>query len=231
MLEILREFFHRLNSLEELIRWGGYLVLIAIVFAETGLFVGFFLPGDSLLVVAGLFAARGDLNLAILISSLCLASIMGCWIGYWFGQKTGARLFARPDSRLFKRQHLLNAQAFYEKHGSKTIVLARFVPVVRTFAPIVAGVAGMEPRRFMLVNVAGGIGWVTSMCLLGYLLGNTIPHVDRYIHLVIGVIIFLSILPGIIHLARERTAGTRPEASGDHEDATRELAGAAKLRE
>jgi membrane-associated protein len=228
-MEVLREFFHRLNSLEELIRWGGYLVLIAIVFAETGLFVGFFLPGDSLLVVAGLFAARGNLNLAILVPSLCLAAIAGHMVGYWFGQKTGARLFSRPDSRLFKRGHLLKAQAFYEKHGSKTIVLARFIPVVRTFAPIVAGVAGMEPRRFMVVNVAGGIAWVTSMCLLGYLLGNTIPHVDRYIHVVIGVIILVSILPAIIHLVRERTAGAR--RSGDRESETRELAGTAKLRE
>jgi membrane-associated protein len=232
-MEILRHFFHYLSSPKDLIEWGGYLVLVAIVFAETGLFVGFFLPGDSLLVMAGLFAARGNLNLAVLIVSLCLAAIAGHVVGYWFGRTTGARLFARSDSRLFKREHLLKAQAFYEKHGTKTIILARFIPVIRTFAPIVAGAAGMEFRRFMLVNVAGGIGWVTSMCLLGYLLGNTIPPkvMDRYVYLVIGVIIVLSVLPGIIHLLRERRTGARHEASGVREDAARELAAAAERRD
>jgi membrane-associated protein len=230
-MSLLHEFFHRLNSLEELIRWGGYLVLVAIVFAETGLFVGFFLPGDSLLVMAGLFAARGDLSLAVLIPSLCLAAIAGHMVGYWFGRTTGARLFARPDSRLFKRKHLLAAQAFYQKHGSKTIVLARFIPVIRTFAPIVAGVAGMDYRRFLAVNVAGGIAWVTSMCLLGFLLGNAVPHIDRYIHLVIAVIIFLSILPAIIHMMRERGIGVRREATGAGEATARELAAAAERHE
>jgi membrane-associated protein len=232
-MHILRDFFHHLHSLDELIRWGGYLVLIAIVFAETGLFIGFFLPGDSLLVMAGLFAARGDLSLAVLIPSLCLAAITGHFVGYWFGQKTGARLFARPNSRLFKREHLLKAQAFYETHGSKTIILARFIPVIRTFAPIVAGVAGMNYRQFVTVNVVGGIGWVTSMCLLGYLLGNTIPPavMDRYVYLVIGVIIILSILPAIIHVVRDRRAGARHEASGAGSDAARELAATGKQRE
>jgi membrane-associated protein len=230
-MDILRYFFHYLSSPRDLIEWGGYLVLVAIVFAETGLFVGFFLPGDSLLVMAGLFAARGNLNLAVLIVSLCLAAIAGHVVGYWFGRTTGARLFARSDSRLFKREHLLKAQAFYEKHGTKTIILARFIPVIRTFAPIVAGAAGMEFRRFMLVNVAGGIGWVTSMCLLGYWLGSAIPHIDRYIHLVIGVIIVLSILPAIIHVMRERRTGARHKASGAREDTARELAASAERRD
>jgi membrane-associated protein len=231
-MDILREFFQRLNSLEDLIRWGGYVVLVAIVFAETGLLVGFFLPGDSLLVMAGLFAARGNLDISVLILSLCGAAIVGDSVGYWFGKKTGPRLFARPDSRLFKREHLLKTRAFYEKYGGKTIVLARFMPLIRTFAPIVAGVAGMEYRRFVVFNVAGGITWVTSMCLLGYLLGNTIPPkaMDRYVHLVIGGIIFLSILPAIIHVMRERKRGVRREESGVKEDAGRELAGTSERR-
>jgi membrane-associated protein len=205
-MELLRDFFSRLHSLEELITWGGYVVLVAIVFAETGLLIGFFLPGDSLLLVAGLFAARGHLDIVLLIVLLSVAAIVGDSVGYWFGKKTGARLFARPDSRWFKREHLLKTQAFYEQHGGKTIVLARYIPFLRTFAPIVAGVAGMEYRRFVAYNIIGGIGWVGSMTLVGYWLGSqfTPQQLDRYLHLIIGGIIFLSILPPILHAVRER---------------------------
>jgi membrane-associated protein len=205
-MELLRDFFSRLHSLEELIRWGGYAVLVAIVFAETGLLIGFFLPGDSLLMVAGLFAARGHLDITLLILLLCVAAIAGDTVGYWFGKKTGARLFARSDSRWFKREHLLKTQAFYEQHGGKTIVLARFIPLLRTFAPIVAGVAGMEYRRFVAYNIFGGIGWVTSMTLVGYWLGSQFApdQLDRYLHLIIAGIIALSILPPIVHTVRER---------------------------
>ncbi len=131
-MELLRDFFSRLHSLEDLIRWGGYLVLVAIVFAESGLLIGFFLPGDSLLIVAGIFAARGDLDVALLLLLLAAAAIAGDTVGYWFGRKTGPRIFARPNSRWFKRDHLLKAQAFYEQHGGKAIVLAQFIPFLRT---------------------------------------------------------------------------------------------------
>jgi membrane-associated protein len=220
-MELARDFFSRLHSLEDLIRWGGYLVLLSIVFAETGLLIGFFLPGDSLLIVAGLFAARGHLDILLLILLLSAAAIVGDTVGYWFGNKTGPRLFARPNSRWFKREHLLKTQEFYEKHGGITIVLARFIPLLRTFAPIVAGVAGMEYRRFVAYNIFGGIGWVTTMTLVGYWLGSrfTPAQLDRYLHLIIGAVIFLSILPPILHAAKERrrsrvsplAAGPEPE--------------------
>lgn len=208
-MEILREFFHHLQSLDQLIEWGGYTVLVVIVFAETGLLVGFFLPGDSLLVTAGLLAAsqRVPLNVWLMMVLLSAAAIVGDTVGYWFGAKTGPPLFSRPNSRFFKRDHLLKAQAFYEKHGGKTIVLARFMPLIRTFAPIVAGVAGMNYSRFIVYNVCGGIGWVVSMLLLGYGLGQRIPNIDQHIEWVIAVVIFLSILPGLIHVWKERRAG------------------------
>jgi membrane-associated protein len=205
-MEAISEFFQRLHSLEELIRWGGLVVLVAIVFAETGLLVGFFLPGDSLLITAGLFAARGDLPIVWLLASLSLAAIAGDTVGYWFGHHTGPRLFARPDSRFFRREHLLKTQAFYEKHGGKTIVLARFVPLIRTFAPVVAGVAGMSYRRFMAYNIWGGIGWVFSMCLTGYCLGRFVPGIREpgAIEKLIMVVILLSVLPIVYHAWKER---------------------------
>ena len=201
------EFLHKLHGegLNDLIRWGGYAILFAIVFAETGLLVGFFLPGDSLLFVAGALAAAypDRLNIGVLIMLLCIAAITGDAVGYMIGRKVGAGLFNRPDSRFFKREHLLKTQAFYDKHGPKTIVLARFVPIVRTFAPTIAGIAGMKYRNFVIYNVLGGIGWITSMSLLGYFLGN-VPWVkDNFEKAVIGIII-LSILPMVIHFVQER---------------------------
>ena len=171
-MEFLQEFWQKLHHLDELVGWAGYIGLFCIIYAETGLMIGFFLPGDSLLVTAGVFTATNPdkLNVINLIVLLCIAAIAGDNTGYWFGRKAGAPLFDRPDSRFFKRKHLLAAQAFYEKHGAKTIVLARFVPIVRTFAPVVAGVAGMPYRRFQIYNIFGGIAWITSMLLLGYFL-------------------------------------------------------------
>ncbi|MBI4138715.1 VTT domain-containing protein [Candidatus Uhrbacteria bacterium] len=192
------EFFSNVQNVQEVIRWGGYAALIAIVFAETGLFIGFFLPGDSLLVTAGLFAAKGDLNVLILFLVVAVSAIVGDAVGFEIGRLTGKKIFAREDSWLFKKKHLERTQRFYEKHGGKTIILARFMPVVRTFAPLVAGVAGMPYRRFALFNITGGIGWVGSMVGIGYVLGRSIPDIDKYIHIVIAVVIFLSILPGII---------------------------------
>jgi len=218
-LDILLDFLHRLRSPRELIEWGGYVALVAIVFSETGLLVGFFLPGDSLLVTAGLFAAKGDLNVVTLMVLLSIAAIVGDTVGYWFGAKTGPPLYSRPNSRFFKRQHLLKAHAFYEKYGGITIVVARFMPLIRTFAPIVAGVAGMNYSRFVVFNVCGGIGWVVSMTSLGYGLGRIIPNIDQHIEKVIVVVVFLSILPGLIHLWKERRAGAAyPEGGGDAED-------------
>lgn len=197
-MEQLFEFFSRLHNLDELIRWGGYAVLGTIIFAETGLFFGFFLPGDSLLVTAGLFAARGDLDVWVLIIIGCACAIIGDAVGFEIGRISGKKMFARPDSRIFKREHLERTHAFYEKNGGKTIIIARFMPIIRTFAPLVAGVAGMSYPKFATYNVVGGITWIGSMVGTGYLLGRTIPNIDQYIHLVIIAVVFLSILPGII---------------------------------
>jgi membrane-associated protein len=214
-MHILTDFFQHLRSLDELIAWGGLLVLVLIVFAETGLLVGFFLPGDSLLITAGLFAARGDLPLVWLLLSLSLAAILGDTAGYWFGHKAGPRLFSRPDSRLFKKAHLRKTQEFYEKHGGKTIVLARFVPIVRTFAPVVAGVAGMPYAKFMSFNIWGGIGWVFSMCLLGYLVGKLYPGINEPggIEKLVLLVIVLSVLPMVWHAYRERMETRRAPAA------------------
>jgi membrane-associated protein len=203
-MQTISQFFHHLHSLPDLIRWGGLVVLVSIIFAETGLFIGFFLPGDSLLVTAGLFAAKGDLAILQLLLCATVAGILGHAVGYWFGQKAGERLYARSDSRFFKKEHLLKTQAFYEKHGAKTIVLSRFIPIIRTFAPIVAGVAHMPFGRFMAYNIAGGFAWIFSMCLLGYFLGQRIPGIDQHIDKVIVVVVAVSLLPVAIHAYRER---------------------------
>jgi membrane-associated protein len=187
-----------------LVRIGGLMALIAIVFVETGLFVGFFLPGDSLLVTAGLFAARGDLGLWSILLFVSLAAIAGDTVGYTIGARTGPKIFTREDSLLFHKKHLITTKEFYDRYGGVTIIIARFMPIVRTFAPLVAGVGGMEYRRFVFYNIAGGVGWVVSMTSLGYFLGKTVPGIDRHIDVVIAVVIFLSLLPGIIKLARER---------------------------
>jgi membrane-associated protein len=176
---------------------GGLGAMTAIVFAETGLMVGFFLPGDSLLVTAGVFAAAGKLSILWLNVLLIAAAILGDTVGYWIGRKAGPALFNRPRSRFFNPAHLRRAHDFYEKHGGKTIILARFMPIVRTFAPVVAGMAKMEYRRFVSFNVFGGILWVLSMTLIGYYLGQ-FPWVKKNIEIVIIIVVFLSILPGLI---------------------------------
>ncbi|MBI3826231.1 MAG: VTT domain-containing protein [Candidatus Rokubacteria bacterium] len=192
------------GQFDDLVRWGGYTVLTAIVFAETGLLIGFFLPGDSLLITAGLVAAAGALNVWLLMALLIVAAIVGDTTGYWIGARLGPRLFTRPRSLLFNPAHVERTRRFYARHGAKTIVIARFVPIVRTFAPVVAGVGQMPYRRFVVYNVAGGIGWVASMTGAGYLLGQTIPDVGRHIHVIVGVVIVLSVLPIALELWRER---------------------------
>ena len=203
-MEWLWDIVHRIYDVEALVRVGGLMALIAIVFVETGLFVGFFLPGDSLLVTAGLFAARGDLGLWSIFLFVSLAAIVGDTVGYTIGARTGPKIFTREDSLLFHKKHLITTKEFYDRYGGVTIIIARFMPIVRTFAPLVAGVGGMEYRRFVFYNVAGGIGWVVSMTSLGYFLGKAVPGIDRHIHVVIAVVIFLSLLPAIIKLARDR---------------------------
>jgi len=191
-------------SLDDLVHWGGYVVLVVIVFTETGLLVGFFLPGDSLLITAGLVAATGHLNIWWLNGLLILAAVVGDSVGYAIGRRLGPRLFTRPKSLLFNPRHVERTRAFYARHGAKTIVIARFVPIVRTFAPVVAGVGQMEYRTFVFYNVAGGVGWVTSMTWAGYLLGQVVPNIGERIHIVVAVVIVLSLIPIVVELVRER---------------------------
>lgn len=192
------------HSLDDLVRWGGLAVLVAIVFTETGLLVGFFLPGDSLLITAGLVAAAGGLNIWWLNGLLMVAAVLGDSTGYAIGARIGPRLFRREKSLLFNPRHVERTRQFYARHGAKTIVLARFIPIVRTFAPVVAGVGQMQYRRFLLYNVAGGVGWVLSMTWAGYLLGRAIPNIDRYVHIIVIVVIVLSVIPIGVEILRER---------------------------
>lgn len=203
-MEFLWDWFHRIYDVESLVRVGGLAALTAIVFTETGLFVGFFLPGDSLLVTAGIFAAKGDLDLWTLNTVLSLAAILGDTTGYVIGFKTGPMIFRREDSLFFHRKHLLTAKQFYDQYGGFTIFIARFIPILRTFAPVVAGVGKMQYSRFIAYNVFGGIFWVFSMTFAGYFLGRMVPNIQGQIHIVIAVVIFLSLLPGIAKLAREK---------------------------
>jgi membrane-associated protein len=191
-------------ALDDLVRWGGYVVLVAIVFTETGLLVGFLLPGDSLLITAGLVAATGQLDIWWLNVLLIVAAIVGDSVGYAIGWRAGPRLFTRPQSLLFNPKHVERTRAFYARHGAKTIVIARFVPIIRTFAPVVAGVGQMEYRQFVFYNVAGGVAWVTSMTWAGYLLGQAVPNISDHIHVVVGVVILLSLIPIAVEFIRER---------------------------
>jgi membrane-associated protein len=197
------ELLHLLEP-RKLITTFGFIGLLAIVYAESGLFFGFFLPGDSLLFTAGIVAAAGDLNLAALVIGLSIAAITGDATGYWYGKKFGRRLFQRENSIWFNRKHLERAHDFYEKHGGKAIIMARFLPVVRTFVPIVAGMALMTYAKFATFNVVGGIGWVVSMTVGGYFFGNIIgDNVDKYLLPMLLLIIFLSVAPTVWHLYRE----------------------------
>ena len=195
-------------DLEALIKAVGYIGLFAIIFAETGLLVGFFLPGDTLLITAGLLIQRGDVDLSlwILIPLLIAAAISGDAVGYQIGKHTGRRIFNREDSRLFHRKHLERAEAFYEKHGGKTIILARFLAFIRTFAPTVAGAANMPYPKFAAYNVIGALLWVPSMTYLGYFFGATIPpeYVDLFFIGLVGVMIVASTAPALVHLWRQR---------------------------
>ncbi|MGH9710647.1 MAG: DedA family protein [Candidatus Acidiferrales bacterium] len=203
-----RDLLHQIYNVQGLIHWGGTLLVCLIVFVETGLFVGFFLPGDSLLVTAGVFAATGQLKLAWLLALVPLCAIAGDQLGYWIGRKAGANLYRRGDSRFFRKRHLERAKEFYEKHGRKTVIIARFVPVIRTFCPPVAGAAHMRYSRYLAFDVFGGFLWVGSMVMIGYSLGQ-IPNVDKEIHWVIAGVIFVSLLPAIIQALKLRAEKRR----------------------
>jgi membrane-associated protein len=190
-------------DLVQIIQTVGYIGLFAIVFAESGLFFGFFLPGDSLLLTAGLLASQGKLEIAALLIILPVAAILGDNVGYWFGKKTGSHIFNRDESLLFRRKNLLAAQAFYDRHGGKTIILARFMPFIRTFAPIVAGAVEMPFRRFFTFNVIGGLLWGVGVTLAGYYLGQAIPGIDRYFLVVVAAVILVSALPASLYIAKE----------------------------
>jgi membrane-associated protein len=208
-MQSLLDLFHKVRDVNALIAWGGYVGLTAIIFAETGLLVGFFLPGDSLLVTAGLLAAtKGLFNVYTLGLLLTVASVLGNTVGYAIGKAAGPRLFTREDSLLFNKKHLYRAHEFYEKYGGMTVILARFMPIVRTFVPVVAGMAQMGYRRYTLFNLIGGIGWIWSMLFIGYFLGRYIPGVDRHIETVIVLVILISLLPGIIGWMRTRRRET-----------------------
>src|SRR5579863_3685675 len=199
MLHTLLDFLRTLTDPDRLIRflstvvtgWYSYALLMGIVFVETGLLVGFVLPGDSLLFTTGVVTGAGKLDVTLIVVALVVACMLGDFSGYLLGRRAGKAIFNRPDSRFFKREHLLRTQAFYEKHGGKTIIYAKFVPIIRTFAPFVAGVGKMPYRRFLPFDIVGGTGWVISMTLLGYFLGG-VPIVRRHFEKFVLLVIFIS---------------------------------------
>lgn len=208
----LMDLFHKIYNVQAIITWGGMAALVAVVFSETGLLVGFFLPGDSLLVTAGVFCTSANptgkplLNILWLNIAVSIAAVIGDQVGFYIGRKAGPKLFTRENSLFFNKKHLVRTHEFYERHGGKTIIIARFMPIIRTFAPVVAGVGDMNYRRFISYNVFGGVGWVISMTGIGYGLASVWPDVTKHIEKLIILIIFLSLLPGIIGYLRSYTA-------------------------
>ncbi len=199
------------QDLAQFIQAVGLLGVFSIIFAESGLLIGFFLPGDSLLFTAGVLASFGTFDFWVLMIGCIVAAIAGDSVGYTFGRRIGPRIFKREDSILFHKDHILRAQNFYAKHGGKAIVFARFMPAIRTFAPIVAGVGKMHYPTFLFYNIFGGIFWVTSLTTLGYFFGNAIPRdkIDLFIMPVLALIILASVVPGIVHVWRENPEGVK----------------------
>lgn len=193
-----------ISNPQAIISTFGLLGIIAIVFIETGFFFGFFLPGDSLLFTAGLLASKGYLPIVWLMLGVFIAAVLGDNVGYFFGKKVGPSLFVKDDSVIFHKKNIARAQHFYEKYGVRTIILARFIPIVRTFAPIVAGIGNMNYRTFLIYNIVGGLFWTVSVIGLGYGFGNIIPDPDRYLLPAIGVIVILSALPALREIFRKR---------------------------
>lgn len=187
-----------------LIQTFGYIGLFAIIFAESGILLGFFLPGDSLLFTAGFLASQGYLRIEVLIPLLFLAAFAGDSVGYLFGKKVGPKIFSRPRSFFFNPEHVERTRAFFERHGAKTIMLARFIPVVRTFAPIMAGVGEMKYKIFVRYNFVGALAWAVGLTLLGFLFGNTVPNADKYVLPVVILIVVASLIPPVWHFIKER---------------------------
>lgn len=215
MLESILHFFRSLydpEGLKELIRTGGAPLVCTIVFIETGFFVGFFLPGDSLLVTAGIFAAAGVVPLRWLLLPVMGCAILGDQIGYWIGRKAGPAIYRKEDSFLFRRSHLQRAHDFYEKYGGRAVIFARFVPIIRTFCPPVAGAAAMPYSRYLLFDIFGGVFWVGVMILGGYSLGRSVPNIGQRIHYVIAAVVVVSLLPAVISILRARRSIARDEA-------------------
>jgi membrane-associated protein len=217
-VELLHAFFSRLGDLKELLTWGGYPVLMIIIFAETGLLVGFFLPGDSLLVTTGVLINASLINplgisnmqnLLLMNAVLCTMAIIGDATGFWIGYRAGPKIFTREQSLLFRKDHLIETQKFYEEHGGKTIIIARFMPFARTFAPVVAGVGQMNYRRFAMFNVVGAVAWVMSMTFLGYFLGKIFDA--KQIERVVYLIIIVSVLPVAIAAIKRRTSAKKAQ--------------------
>lgn len=204
MIEAIRHLLAQLYDVRGLIEWGGTLLVCLIVFVETGMFVGFFLPGDSLLVTAGVFAGAGHLKLASLLTLVTFCAIAGDQLGYLIGYRAGVSLYRRDDSRFFKKRHLERAHEFYETYGGKTVILARFVPIIRTFCPPVAGAARMKYARYLAYDIAGGVLWVWATVWLGYTLGRTVPNIDKRIHYIIAAVIAVSLMPAAFHTWKAR---------------------------
>jgi membrane-associated protein len=220
VLDAILHFFHSLynpDGLKELIRSGGAPLICAIVFVETGFFVGFFLPGDSLLVTAGIFSAAGVIPLKWLLIPVMFCAIVGDQIGYWIGRSAGAALYRREDSFFFRRSHLQRARDFYQKYGGRAVILARFIPIVRTFCPPVAGAAKMPYASYLAFDICGGTFWVGAMILGGYSLGRSVPNIGERIHYVIAVVVVVSVLPAVISIYRSRH---KFSSSGDQRSAT-----------
>ncbi len=193
-----------MQSLIPLIETFGYIGIFAIVFAESGLLIGFVFPGDTLLFAAGVLASAGHLNILLLLIGTFVAAVVGDGVGYWIGKKMGPAIFKREDSFFFRKEYVLKAQAFFEKHGKKTVILARFVPIVRTFGPVMAGVGQMRYRTFFIYNVVGGALWAGSMTLLGYFLGAKIPNIDAYVFPIVCAIFVLSFVPVVLELVNRK---------------------------
>ena len=198
--------FQNIRSLEELILWGGYLLLFVIIFSETGLFAGFFLPGDSLLITAGLIAASGTLDIFTVIAVLCCGAVLGDATGYFIGKKLKTTIFAKKNSRFFHREHLLKTEAFYKKHGAKTVFLARFVPIVRSFTATLAGVTEMPFRVFFFFSLCGSLIWVLCFTLIGYFIANLFPDIVQYLHTIILAGIILIVASALKSLKQQKRA-------------------------
>ena len=202
-MELLKDIFTHIYDVEYIIRLAcengiAYTILTIFVFAETGMLVGFFLPGDSLLVTAGIFASRGDLNIFVLLGLLIAATLLGDSTGYLIGLKAGPKIFSKEQSFFFRRDYLIKTKNFYDKYGGMTITIARFMPIIRTFAATVAGVAQMKYTKFLKFDILGGVSWVTSLTLIGYFLGQLFPGVVKRLELVIVIVVVVSLLPAII---------------------------------